>query len=120
MAKVSLKSRLPEIAAELRPRVGAAVKASAEVVAEDAQSRVVIGPPTEHIYDNIKTVRREAAGYEVQVDATDPKGVEYPWVVEFGGKTQAPHPFLIPALEANKENAIALVTGAVRGVALYG
>lgn len=113
---VTLKSRLPEIAAELRPKVGKAVKVGAEVVAEDAQGRVNIGPPPVHIFDMIQVKRREAAGYEVQVTATDPKGFPYPFVVEFGSKDQPAHPFLIPALEAQADNVTYLVTGALRGL----
>ena len=113
---VTLKSRLPQVAAELRPRVGKAVKEAAEVIAEDARSRVAIGPPPVHIFDAITVQRREAAGYAVAVPARSEKGVAYPFVVEFGGRTQDPHPFLIPAAEANKDNAVYLVTAALRGL----
>lgn len=115
-ARVSLASRLPEVAASLRPRVGKAVKEAAEVIAEDAQGRVNIGPPPVHIFDEIKVRRLEAVGYLVEVTATDPKGFRYPWIVEFGGKERAAHPFLVPALEANEDNAVYLITAALRGL----
>lgn len=113
---VTLQSRLPLVAAELRPRVAKAVKEGAEVIAEDAQGRVNIGPPPVHIFDSIKVVRREAAGYAVEVTAADPEGFPYPYVVEFGGEDRPAHPFLIPALEANQDNVVFLVTGALRGL----
>lgn len=113
---VTLESRLPAVAAELRPRVSKAVRVAAEVIAEDAERRVHVGPPPVHIIDSIRVRRYEAAGYLVEVTATDPKGFPYPFVVEFGGADQPAHPFLIPALEANKDNAVYLVTGALRGL----
>mgnify|MGYP000876505433 CR=1 FL=1 len=113
---VTLKSRLPAVAAELRPKVGAAVKAAAEVIADDARSRVAIGPPPEHIFDAITVKRQEAAAYTVEVPAYSEKHVAYPFVVEFGGLTQDAHPFLIPAAEANRDNAVYLVTAALRGL----
>lgn len=113
---VTLKSRLPAIAAELRPKVSAAVRAGAEIVAEDAQQRVAIGPPPVHIFDSIRVRRYEAAGYLVEVTATDPKGFPYPRIVEFGGKSRPANPFLIPALEAQSDNVTYLVTGALRGL----
>ncbi len=125
MPAVTLKSRLPQVAAELRPRVGAAVKSAAEVIAEDARSRVPIGPEPVHIYDTIEVIREEAAAYSVAVLAESPQHVHYPWVVEFGGAAteagkqgggQAPHPFLVPAAEANTDNAVYLVTAALRGL----
>ena len=122
MARVTLASRLPAVAASLRPRVAKAVKEGAEVVAEGAQDRVSIGPPTEHIYDNIKVKRHEAAGSLVVVDVADEDGVAYPFVVEFGAAAtdEAParpaYPFLIPSLEANSDNVVFLVAGALRGL----
>lgn len=116
MPRVTLQSRLPLVAAELRPRVAKAVKAGAEVIAEDAQRRVEIGPPPVHIFDTIEVVRREAAGYAVQVTATDPRGFPYAFVVEFGGQDRPANPFLLPAVEANEDNVVYLVTGALRGL----
>lgn len=116
MARVTLNSRLPAIAAELRPRVGKAVKEGAEVVAEDAQRNVEIGPPPVHIFDHIKVRRDGPAAYRVDVDAKDPKGVPYAFAVEFGRKGAPPHPFLLPALEENQDNVVYLVTAALRGL----
>jgi HK97 gp10 family phage protein len=116
MPPVTLASRLPQIAASLRPRVSAAVKASAELIAADARTRVELGPPPEHIRDNINVVRHEAAGYLVVVDVADPKGVPYPLAVEFGSVNMPPYPFLLPAVEANAGNAERLVAASLRGL----
>lgn len=116
MPRVTLQSRLPAVAAELRPRVASKVKEAAEVIAEDAQDRVAIGPPHEHIYDSIEVERAEAAGYRVAVNVADPKGRPYPFAVEFGSSHAPAYPFLIPAMEANADNAVFLVTAALRGL----
>lgn len=116
MPRVTLASRLPTIAASLRPRVSAAVKQGAELVAEDARQRVELGPPPTHIKDHIEIKRHEAAAYYIAVTATDPKGRAYPFVVEFGGEDSAPYPFLIPALESNAQNIENLVAASLRGL----
>jgi hypothetical protein len=113
---VTLKSRLPAIAAELRPRVAQGVKTAAEVVMEDAIRRVDLGPPPEHIIEAIRVRRYEAAGYLVEVPITDEKGFPYPFALEYGSVTAPAYPFLVPALEANEDNAVYLVTGALRGL----
>lgn len=115
-ARVTLESRLPAVAASLRPRVGAAVKEAAELVAEAAKRNVEIGPPTEHIYDNIDVEREEAAAYRVAVNVASPKGIAYPFALEFGRKGAPAYPFLIPALESSADNAVYLVTAALRGL----
>lgn len=116
MPRVTLSSRLPTIAAELRPRVSAAVKQAAEVIADDARARVELGPPPDHIKDNINVQRKEAAGYLVVVDVADPKGRPYPYWVEFGSSRAPAYPFLIPAVEANGETAEQLVAASLRGL----
>lgn len=114
MPRVTLKSRLPAIAAELRPRASRAVKAGAEAVAEDARGRVEVGPPPEHIKDHIEVGRHEAAGYYVAATATDEKGVPYAHMHEFGTKYHAPYPFLIPALEAQADHIEHLVAASLQ------
>jgi HK97 gp10 family phage protein len=113
---VTLKSRLPTIAASLRPRVSAAVKQGAQVVAEDAKTRVDLGPAPEHVRDGIKVVRHEAAGYLVVAEATDPKGVPYPFALEFGSVHAPAYPFLVPALEANAATCEQFVAASLRGL----
>jgi HK97 gp10 family phage protein len=116
MPRVTLKSRLPTIAASLRPRVSAAVKRGAELVAEDARERVAVGPAPEHIKDHIEVGRHEAAGYFVAATARDAKGIPYAVMHEFGTSKHPPYPFLIPALEANAENIENLVAASLRGL----
>jgi HK97 gp10 family phage protein len=116
MPRVTLQSRLPKIAASLRPRVSAAVKQGAELVAEDARARVAVGPAPEHIKDHIEVGRHEAAGYYVAATATDDKGRPYAGWHEFGTANHPPYPFLIPALEANAENIENLVAASLRGL----
>jgi HK97 gp10 family phage protein len=116
MPRVTLKSRLPTIAAELRPRVSAAVKKGAEAVAEDARQRVALGPPPTHIKDHIEVGRHEAAGYYVAATARDERGIPYAHMHEFGTVNHAPYPFLIPALEAQAEGIETLVAASLRAL----
>lgn len=104
----TLKSRLPEIAAELRPRVSAAIKEGAQAVATDAQDRVPVGPPDVHLRDNFHVTRLGPAEYEVSV-GDRAGGPFYAHMVEHGTSHAAPRPFLIPALEANRSNVEQLV-----------
>lgn len=97
----TLKSRLPEIAAELRPKVSATVKKGAQLVAADAEARVPVGPPDVHLRDNFHVTRLGPAEYEVSVGDRD-GGPFYAHMVEFGTTHSAPRPFLIPALEARQ------------------
>lgn len=114
MPRVTLSSRLPAIAASLRPRVSAAIKETAEIVADDARTRVELGPPPTHIKENINVRRKEAAGYLVEVDVADPKGFPYGFAVEFGSVHAPAYPFLIPALEAHAETAERLIAASLR------
>lgn len=107
----SLKSRLPQIAAELRPKVGAAVKRGAEVVSADAQQRVPIGPPQVHLKDHFHVNRLGPAEYEVS--AGDGQTF-YAHMVENGTTHSAPRPFLVPALEARKSEVVGLVEAELR------
>lgn len=109
----SLKSRFPEIIAELRPRVGAAVKATAEHIEKGAKDRVPIGPPDVHLYDDIRVERRGPAEYAV---AAGRENTFYASWVEFGTSHSSPQPFLIPAAEEGVPVAEALVTAALRGL----
>lgn len=106
----TLKTRLPEIAAELRPKVSAAVKHSAQVVAEDAEARVPVGPPTVHLKDRIHVERKGPAEYAVI--AGDEEAF-YGHMVEFGTSHSAPRPFLLPALEARQDYTVYTVRQAL-------
>jgi len=88
---VTLKSKLPAIRAELRPRVSAAVKAGAESVAEAARGRAP--EETGALKKSIEVKRKGPAMYAVDV------GVFYAHWQEFGSHHQPARPFLVPALE---------------------
>jgi HK97 gp10 family phage protein len=109
----TLKSRLPLIAAELRPKVSAAVKVGAEGIAGHARARVSVGAPDVHLRDAIHVERRGPASYAVVA------GDEQAWyghLVEFGTVHSAPRPFLIPATEDGRDDAVAAVRAALVGL----
>lgn len=115
----TLKSRLPQIAASLRPRVSAGVKVGAGRVAAAAEERA---PELEaatserdpgELRDSIKVVRRAGAAYTVQVTAQDDHGLYWGWFQEFGRVGQAAQPFLVPALEAERDAVTADVAASL-------
>lgn len=107
----SLQSRLPQIAAELRPRVSAAVKEAAERVAQDARQRAPV--QTGALRDSIRAERTDAAQYTV---IAGDKDAFYAPFVEFGTSRTAPRPFMVPAAEANRDTARRLVRDALKGL----
>lgn len=114
--RVTLASRLPEIAAELRPRVSAAVKSGAEAIAEDARMRVHFGEEDPHLRESITVRRYQAAGYLVLVEAQDDDGLYYGWFVEFGTAHAPPYPFLLPAAEGQLDHVEDLISASLRGL----
>ena len=98
MPRVTLKSRLPTVAAELRPRVGRAVKATAQDIEEDARQRAPVD--TGALRDSLETSRAGAASYRVGTP------LFYSRFVELGTVHAAAKPFLIPAAEAHTEEAV--------------
>ena len=105
---MALQSRLPEIIAALDPAVHAATIAGGEMVAEDAKRRVpvVTGDLRDAIH--VETTPEGAA-----VIAGDNK-VFWGNFVEHGTSHSAPHPFLIPALEDNRQSIEQVVADAIR------
>lgn len=93
-----------------------AVKAAAERVEKGAKDRVPI--ESGDLYDVIHTERVAQGSYAVVAGGRNAEGdwVFYGHLVENGTTHSAPQPFLIPALEAERENAIALVVAALRGI----
>jgi HK97 gp10 family phage protein len=103
---VTYKSRLPEIAVSIDPRVSAATKSGAELIAEEAKGRT--------------WSHRVAETTHVEFDGSAD------WKIVFGdrevfwahfeefGTTRAPaHPFAIPAKEAKNEEVVAMVAAAL-------
>lgn len=107
----TLKSRLPAIAASLRPRVSAAIKIGAEGIARDASERVAVGPDPHHIRDDIYVERTGPAEYAVIAGREE---TFYGHILEHGGATSSPRPFLIPAAEAGEKQTVAAVTTVLR------
>lgn len=97
--------------AELDPKVGAAVGAGAELIAEDAARRVAVGPDPHHIRDDIHVERTGLAEYAVIAGRAE---TFYGHILEHGGATQAPRPFLVPAAEAGRAPTVALVAASLR------
>jgi HK97 gp10 family phage protein len=105
----SLKSRLPEIAAELRPKAGAAVKAGAELIAADARARVHVR--SGELQNRIHVERR--AGAEYSVVAGDEEAF-YGHILEGGSDIAPPYPFLTPAFEENQDEVVKLVQASLK------
>ena len=101
MSRVTLKSRLPEVSAEIRPRVGRAVKSTAQDIEADAKERAPV--LTGALRDSLITERAGAASYRVG------SPLYYSRFVELGTVHAAAEPFLIPAAEAHTEEAVARV-----------
>lgn len=113
-----LKSRIPKIAAELRPRVEEAVKAGAEHVALAAKARVPV--ETGHLRESIH-VESTPEGEYVVADARaynnktgEEEGMHYGRLVEFGSAHGPAQPFLIPALEESRKAIEGLAKSALR------
>jgi HK97 gp10 family phage protein len=106
---MGLTSRLPEITAALHPAVHAATMHGAEHVAEGARERVPVVTGRLHDAIHVEEVPEGAAVIAGDNDAF------YGNMVEHGGAiNRPPHPFLIPALEANRERIAHEVAAAIR------
>jgi len=105
----TLKSRLPLIAAELRPRTSAAVKAGAEVIAADARSKVHVR--SGELQNRITVERRGGAEYSVV--AGDEEAF-YGHLLEGGNDIAPPYPFLTPAFEENEGEVVRLVQASLK------
>lgn len=104
-----LKSRLPQITAEMHGRVTAAVRAGAKAVESEARSRVPVASG-----DLRDAIHVEQDGDDVKVIAGDHR-VFYGHLVEFGTSRTPARPFLIPALESRREAIVDLVDKALKG-----
>src|SRR5262245_43856584 len=95
-AYVEIRSRIPEIAAELAKQSNGGAKDLADAVSRGAKERVPVGA-TGDLKEAIH-VTNEALG-DWRVVAGDSKAW-YGHIVEHGSVYAAPHPFLLPAMEA--------------------
>lgn len=107
-----LRSRLPAIIATIPVGVDGATEESAELIVDRAKARVSVG--TGGLRDAIHVEREGVAEYEVV--AGDEGDVFYGHMVEHGTRHSAPRPFLIPAAEETKNEAVMLVTIVLKGL----
>lgn len=105
-----LKSRLPQIAAQLEARTLAAVQAGADLVESDAKGRVPVASG-----DLRNSIHTERQGDDVAVVAGDSR-VFYGHLVEFGTSHTPARPFLIPALESKREEIVTMVAATLKRV----
>lgn len=108
---MAYKSRIPQIAAQIPARLDAALKAGAESIARDAQSRA---PVASGRLRSAIHVEREGLG-EYAVIAGDDNAF-YGHLVEYGTAHTPARPFLIPALEARRATVLASAREALRGL----
>jgi hypothetical protein len=92
----TLKSRIPQIITAAEARVAAANLATAERIADGA--RGLVSRVSDDLHDAIHT---EPDQDGVAVVAGDDQ-IFYGHLVEFGSVHAAPHPFLVPAAEAER------------------
>lgn len=95
---VTLKSRIPLIIGELDDRLLEAVTELAERIVAGAKDRVPVdtGALRDAIHVRVK-------GHDVAVVAGDDEAW-YGHIVENGSVKMPPHPFLVPAYEAERPN----------------
>jgi HK97 gp10 family phage protein len=107
-----LKSRLPEIIAELYPAVEEATVAGAELIVEAAKSRVPVD--TGRLRDAIHVETTPEGAYVIAGN----RNAFYGHIVEHGSAAYGtpPHPFLVPALEENRVKVEELVSAAIRRI----
>lgn len=106
-----LKSRLPQIAAELAPRADAAVGEGAELVAQYARFRVPVDEGD--LRDAIEPRRERMGSHFVIAGDTD---VFYGHMVEHGTTKQPPRPFLVPALGDAEGEIVRMVAASLKGL----
>jgi HK97 gp10 family phage protein len=105
-----LKSRIPKITVEMLPAVEAALQAGAEIIESAAKGRVPVD--TGRLRDAIH-IERDGLGFDVIAGDTD---AFYGNMVEHGTTHTAPHPFLVPALEAKRTEVVTSVREAIRRI----
>ena len=107
---MSLKSRIPAIAAELEPHVRTALEVGGEYVSARAKERVAYGNRDPHLRDAIHTSSEPEGVYVIAGDSE----TFYGHMVEHGTSHSAPQPFLVPALEESKKAVLGMVQTALK------
>jgi HK97 gp10 family phage protein len=110
-------SRIPQIAAALPSVIDAALRQGAELIADDAETRLAPHKLSGELEREIHVDDKQRDGiYVVAGDPSDPSFAFYGHMLEFGTSHSAPRPFLVPAFEANRDNVVSLATAAVKGL----
>lgn len=110
---VSLRSRFPGIEARIARRISTEMRHTARLIAADAVQRIHPGPNPVHLADEIHVEREAPASYLVVAGERD---AYYGHILEHGSVQAAPRPFLLPALEAQKPDALARTRAILRGI----
>jgi len=107
-----LKSRIPEIIAELGPAVEEATVAGADLIAESAKARVPVD--TGRLRDAIHVETGPEGAYVIAGN----RDAFYGHIIEHGSAAYGtpPRPFLVPALEENRIDVERLVSAAIRRI----
>lgn len=106
-----LESKLNEIIATIPKAVRDAELAGAELVAEGAKARVNFDESkAPHLRDAIHVEETEEGAYVLAGNSK----VFWGRFVEHGTSHSPPFPFLIPSLEENREEILALIAAALR------
>lgn len=100
---------LPEIIRGLETEVQKAVREAVETLVVPA-AKAAVPKDTGRLADAIHT---EIALEGVYVIAGD-KDAFYGHIIEHGGVNHPPHPFLVPALEANREAIVEAASEAIK------
>ena len=110
MAFVSLKSRIPQITAELEAKMEGVERAGAELIEAGAKMRVPVDEG-----DLRAAIHTDAQAEGTYVTAGD-SDTFYGHMVENGTVSQPPQPFLVPAAEAAREPIVAMAIKVLRGL----
>lgn len=107
---MSYKTRLPKITAELAIKLDAVALAAAQRIEQAAKENVPVD--TGKLRDAIH-IERDSDGYMVIAGDND---TFYGHIVEHGGAHTSPRPFLVPALENNRNEIIRMASLALRNL----
>lgn len=108
-----LESRIPEIIAELGPRVNEAIRHGATNIAQDAAERAV-AQGLERTHEMVDGLKGPEA---VTEEAPGSVGIHAAWYyhfAEFGTQHEAARPFMVPAAEAGMAGLVADIEASLR------
>lgn len=104
-------SRIPRITAELAARIDQLTRDAADTVVKGARDRAPVD--SGDLKDAIRVEQEADSKYSVT--AGDRKAF-YGHMVEFGTVRTSPRPFLVPALEASREDIIRAARARLEGL----